>query len=284
MALTRLVNRRLRSNYYQDRLILLATQEKSSSTLHEVAINEMLWHSGGVQVLVPTPRQQMAGPVQMGGGATFHFSMLLFFPNGGTCRGVFEPRHPNYRLAEEIGCRWVVLTRHPADRVVAQYCMRSKELTAASEGNNLTPFQAVFRDVGLPHSVRSLRDNLRWLAGWAAKGRDDRVLVVRYEDMVADPEAHFSNIHDDLFDAPMSKELVSAVQRHLGNSGEAGSLQSGDSSTRVYEKGYSGKEGVWRNYLTPEDMADYNETVQRFLDYDENAAALKALYPDLLLV
>jgi hypothetical protein len=244
----------------------------------------MLSCSGGASLFVPTPRQNMAGPIHMGGGTAFHYSMLLFFPNGGVCRGVFEPRNYNFWLVGELGSRWVVLTRHPADRIVAQYCMRSEELSAAaSNSDGLSAFQLVFRGAGLPYTVDSLRDNLQWLAGWAAKASDAQILVVRYEDMVRDAETHFAAIHEFLFQKGMAPELVAGIRKHIGNSGEAGPLQSGDGSTRVYEKGYSGQIGVWRNYLSAADIADYNATVERFLAYDDNAASLIALYPDLLL-
>ena len=162
MGLTRLINGRVLTGYYRDRLVLLTTQEKSSSTLHEVAINEMLRYSGGIQVTVPSPRPLVAGPTTMGGGAAFHFGMLLFFPNGGVCRGVFEPNRQNRWLINELGSRRIVLTRHPADRIVAQYCMRSVELTELTKPREGTTsvFQAVFRGQNLTDYGRLRQDTI----------------------------------------------------------------------------------------------------------------------------
>jgi hypothetical protein len=162
--------------------------------------------------------------------------------------------------------------------------MRTDELTNSAKAVKAdSVFQAVFRGVGLPITVDSLRHNLRWLAGWQTETAQDRVLIVRYEDMMADLEGHFVRIHDFLYGTPMSAELIAALHNHFANSGEAGSLQPGDARSRVYEKGYSGKVGVWRDYLTPEDVASYNEVADRFLTYDEDGPRLRELYPDLLL-
>lgn len=283
MALTRLVNQRVNDGYYKDRLVILATQEKSSSTLHEVAVNEMLRHSGNVAVVVPPPRTLIAGPTEMGGGASFHFGMLLFFPNGGVCRGEFEPNWQNRRLIdEEIGCRRIALARHPADRIVAQYCMRPGEMTTlAAQYNSPSVFQYRFRSQ--PKGVDSLRHNLRWLSGWIREAEVLQTLIVRYEDMMHDIDAHFGRIHSFLYDAPMTPELVLALHQHFRNSGEGGSLQPGDAGGRVYAKGYSGKIGVWRDYLSSEDITVYNEVTNEFLSSNEDGSKLLDLYPDLLL-
>jgi Sulfotransferase domain len=283
-AIAQLVNQRVLSGFYRERLVLLATQEKSSSTLHEVCINEMLHHSANISIFVPTPRQHIAGPSQMGGGTMFHYSMLLFFPNGGVCRGVFTPCKQNDWLVEELGSRWVVLTRHPADRLVAQYCMRKSELAADTDATDALPvFQRMCHGIELPHTVDDLTSTLSWLAGWAERSKDPRLLVVRYEDMMSDPEEHFSRINAFLFDKPMSAPLLNAIQGHLSQSGEGGALQSGDPSTRTYEKGYSGRVQVWRDYLETDDVAAYNEIVDRFLTFHAASAPLTALYPDLRL-
>ena len=97
--------------------------------------------------------------------------------------------------------------------------------------------------------------------------------------MITDVAAHFEHIHHFLYATPMSEPLKAALQEHVANSGETGALQSGDAHLRVYPKGYSGKIGVWRDYLSPDDVAAYNEVTERFLKYDEDGPQLLALIP-----
>jgi len=83
LGMTRIINQRIQDGFYSDRLVLIATQEKSSSTLHELAILEMLRYKVGVKTIVPIPRSLNSGPCVMAGGKSFHHGILLYFPNGG---------------------------------------------------------------------------------------------------------------------------------------------------------------------------------------------------------
>ena len=284
LGLSRIVNRRIRDGYYRNRLVILATQEKSSSTLHEVAILEMLHRSAGVKTIVPMPRSLVAGPTTMASGTTFHLGMLLYFPNGGVCRGVFVPNRQNRVFRREVGCRAIALTRHPADRIVAQFCMRHAELASETGSeNHEIGYNAVFRGEHRSVHIDSLWANLEWLRGWSDQSKDSDVLVVRYEDMIADLDTHFEGIHRFLFRAAMGVDLSERMTVLFENSGENGDLRSGDVEDRVYPKGYSGKVGIWADYLTEENVRVYTEVVERFLNSAPNSDALLDLYPDLVL-
>ena len=272
VGLSRVISKRMREGYYKDKLVVLITQEKSSSTLHEVVIRKMLRYSGNVKVIMPLPRNLICGPVTMTGGATFHPGMLYYFPNGGVLRGVFSPTGQNNLILNEVGCRKIVLARHPADRIVAQYCMRFNEYVDFD------------MEQGIDEVIAgSLPSNLDWLCGWVKRAKNREMLIVRYEDMMIDKTDHFTKIHDFLYPAPMGDELASEIKASYSRSGEGGSLRSGDLTTRVYPKGYSGKVGIWRDYLTEVNVESYNTIVKRYLDANSDAARTLEIYPDLLL-
>ncbi len=280
IGISRLVNKRLQEGFYREHLVILITQEKSSSTLHEVVINQMLHHSRGQKTIVPMPRQKGTGPTSMAGGATFHPGILLYFPNGGVSRGVYFPNRQNRWLMKEVGAKRLVLVRHPADRIVAQYCMRASEFNDAE----LEPtFNRIFEDRNLPLTVDPLVTGLELIEGWLRHSSDDGVLIVRYEDMMADLMRHFERIHDFLFETPMGAALKASVLDSYARSSEGGDLQSGDKGTRSYPRGYSGKAGVWRDYLTKGNVEIYNTVVARFVERSDQRDRLLALYPDLLL-
>lgn len=81
----------------------------------------------------------------------------------------------------------------------------------------------------------------------------------------------------------MTDGLQMDIGKILASSGEGGALQSGNAATRVYEKGYSGKVGVWNDYFTPQDVEDFNSVVRRFIENDPLAPQALSIYRDLLL-
>jgi hypothetical protein len=271
LGLSRLVNKRLAERFFQSALVILVTQEKSGSTMHAVAVRKMLWRTGRLSLVTTMPRQNVISPTTMAGGTVFHAGMLLYFPNGGVCRGVFSPTADNLFHMREVGAKRLVLARHPADRVVAQYCMH----LASSQADIQKSLDVVMR-IHLPA-------NLEWLAGWVGKRSDPGTHIVRYEDMFDDPRAHFERIHQFLYAEDMSEVLRQDIDEVFAQSGEGGSIRSGNLETRVYAKGYSGTIGVWQNYMTERNIEEYNRVVRDFLKRSPDGDALLELYPNLLL-
>ena len=287
-----MVNKRLHEGYYRDRLVILSTQEKSASTLHEVVILSMLRYTGGQSTIIPLPRSMIGGPLAMAGQAAFHFGLLLYFPNGGVCRGEFHADpHTIWMLGRHLGCRTVVLTRHPADRMVALYCMRREGLIKrmSYRGFERIDQESVFSNlfsgtsISLPANIGTLRRNLEWLESWVQPEAKEQSFLTRYEDMMDDAMAHFVRIHDFIYSSEMTGPLLKEIANALQQSGKEGNLQPGSSEGRVYPMGYSGKVGVWRDYLTPSNVETYNEVAKRFLEYSPYSDALLEIYPDLLL-
>jgi hypothetical protein len=292
LGLTRIVNERLRAGFYRDRLIVLATQEKSASTLHDVVLLKMLEHTAGQATINPLPRGLKGGPLAMAGHTAFHFGLLLHYPDGGVVRGEFDATPQNiWMIHRTLGLRTVVLTRHPADRLVALYCMRHQGLRDRMKNHGIkdTSEESVLSNLftgstkTLPANIGSLRHNLEWMESWVYPEARERAVIARYEDMLVNPEQHFRIIHSQLFDTPMTDALREAVKQALAASGEGGALQSGDKHTRSYAKGYSGKIGVWMDYLTQANVDAYNDVVKRFLDYTPIPEQILDIYPDLIL-
>jgi len=199
-------------------------------------------------------------------------------------RGVYLATRENVLYCSELGSKLVVLARHPADRIVAQFCMRFKDYNKKDTGtvDIETWFESMFRGSGRFQYVDALWENLEWLRGWLRYNDQDDILIVRYEDMMRDFNAHFSNIHDFLFNAPMSVELKEALDKIFQRSMEDGDIRSGDLEARHYPKGYSGKVGIWRDYLTPLNVETYNNITHKMLGTGKSKSLLR-LYPNLLL-
>jgi hypothetical protein len=282
LGVRRAVNARVMAKWYADRLVFLVNAEKSSSTLHEVAIRDMQLLTLGQEAHFGIQRGLRYGPTEPAYRA-LHGLLPLYAPDGGVLRGPFLPNFGSFRVIAELGAKVALLCRHPADRLVARGCMTQggveKQFTREQVETG-EAFQILIADYSLPPS---LYDELHWLVGWLdGLGESARFLLLRYEDMVADAHAHFGRLHQFVTGRPMTAEVWDRLGATMVRS-DGGDLQPGDRSARHYPKGYSGKVGVWRDYFTDENIAAYNAAVRRFLDYHPRADLLLRVYPDVYL-
>jgi hypothetical protein len=282
LGIRRAANARLMAKWYADRLIFLVTAEKASSTLHEIAIRDMQLLTLKQEANFGIQRGLRYGPTEPA-YRTLHGLLPLYAPDGGVLRGTFLPSAGNARFIEELGSRTALLCRHPADRLVARGCMTEGGLEAEFAFEQVETGEA-FQILITNHRLApSLHEELNWLTGWLeAFEQSDRFLLLRYEDMMADAPAHFDRLHRFVAGQPMTAEVWELLQSRMTRT-KGGDLQPGNRAARHYPKGYSGKVGVWRDYLTPENIAAYNQTVDRFMKYHPRADLLAKVYPNIYL-
>lgn len=284
MGLRRAVNARLMNDWYRDKLVFLINSEKSSSTLHEIIIRDMLDQTLGRRPNFGIQRGLRYGPTELASESAMHGLIPLYAPDGGVIRSPYLAFSGNQRYVLKLGSKVVLLCRHPADRLVARMCMHPDAEGAKKFLEDLENGVA-FDSLLNQHSNSSLRYDLEWLAGWLI-ARDiigGHLYVARYEDMVVDPIRHFDGIHRFLTGKPITSTLEVTVQDRMSRTKSGGDLQPGSVEGRSYPRGYSGKVGVWRNYLSEKDIAIYNQIVCNFLTYEPSADRMLRLYPDLLL-
>ncbi len=283
LGIRRAVNARLTAGWYRDRLVFLACLEKSASTLHEIVIRDLLEHSAGVVPQFGIQRGLEFGPTELASGAAMHGLIPMYAPDGGIVRGPYEPLPGNTRYVRELGARLVLLTRHPADRIVARACMTPDQESAARFRAQLESGTA-FTDYFTMAAQTSLRADLEWMLNWIlAMGAEDRFHVARYEDMALDSESHFQALHRFLTGKAIDDELRSQIAGRMSRTTSGGDLQPGAVEGRTYPRGYSGKVGVWRDYFSVRDVEQYNEIVQTLSTQNQRFGELKRIYPDILL-
>ncbi len=287
LALRKVTNKRIRQGWYKDKYIFLINSEKSSSTLHEIVIRGILECHSDIAFTPGIQRGIKFGPTELASGSTIHGLLPMYAPDGGLFRGPYLPMPGNFRYIEDLGnCKIVFLCRHPADRLVASGCMLGSPEEAEAFEKRMNDGIA-FR--GLIHEyfskfLKSLHNDLNWMAGWLLKynGRDN-FRVFRYEDMVAAPKMHFAALFRYLTGKDMDEESWEMIQDKMPKTKAGGELQPGNTALRNYPRGYTGNVGIWKNYLSDKDIADYNDIVSRFLNYHPGAPAVLELFPDLLL-
>jgi hypothetical protein len=112
--------------------------------------------------------------------------------------------------------------------------------------------------------VRTNRDYVRTVTGswtenvgsWTARPHP-AVLVVRYEDLIADPTKHFGAIARHLLMAPTDEQLEKAIdmtgfERLRQKEAEAGFAERPDTTNQFFRAGTAGQ---WRQTLTGEQVA-----------------------------
>ncbi len=285
MGVLKVVNKRLLNHWYKDRLVFLICAEKSSSTLHEIIIAEILKSQCNIQSRYTMQRGIRYGSSEMASEASIHGLVPMYVPDGGVIRGSYLPFPGNYRYSQYLGGNKIIfLTRHPADRMVARACMRKNSEHAAEFIESLEQGKA-FDSILHGQNNASLRYNLEWMAGWLqARGNHANLYTIRYEDMMAAPRKHFNGIYTFLTGREMDDKTWKIIQQDKMPETKAGGiLQPGATEGRVYPRGYSGKVGVWKDYLNDREIAEYNEIVTSFLKYHPAARLVTKLYPDIII-
>ena len=112
--------------------------------------------------------------------------------------------------------------------------------------------------------VRTTRDNVRIVTGswtenvgtWTARPHP-AVLVVRYEDLIADPKQYFGGVARHLLMKPTEEQLLKAIEltgfeRLREKEAAAGFVERPDTTNQFFRAGESGQ---WRDKLSEEQVA-----------------------------
>lgn len=290
LTVNRLIQDRVRNDWYKDRLVVLATLEKSGSTFVEVALREYLVDALGVNAYF-FPDFGMKGPLSPAGSERLTLLSLLCLPEGGVLRGTFVADEFNCRMLGKLNARLVVLLRHPVDRAVANLCMRLNRLSRDGERDLDDVLTAVLAgawgkipEIYTAGNIPSLYESLEWIAGWIRYSKKHPCVFVRYEDIVFNHNDAARRLYYDLFGKVPQEDLISRSGSTLMRTGEGGDLNaSATSKSKAYPRGYTGKEGIWKSYLRTEHVELCNTISKNMLKLaSENEDILK-FYPDLIL-
>ncbi|MCB1502809.1 MAG: sulfotransferase domain-containing protein [Bauldia sp.] len=158
--------------------------------------------------------------------------------------------HPIINMGVSAGAVYIV--RNPLDVCIS---------FAAFSG---TTIDQVITSMATPGwGIRTSRTNVRVVTGswtenvgsWTARPHP-AILVVRYEDLVADPMQHFGKVARHLTMQPTEEQLARAVEltgfeRLRAKESVAGFVERPDTTNEFFRVG---KSGQWRSKLTPEQV------------------------------
>ena len=224
-----------------------------------------------------------------------HRDLGRIFPRGGYYATHAEASFPTLEVLHVTGAKYLVLTRHPLDQLVANYCHLAKYIAVAKTVPAHPEFfyaipQAVYRrkfflpgmppDEALAHLIEegALEASLRWMADWAALRDREQSHLLCFEELLQEPGRLISDVCHFL----RPGQPVTVEQADLAFDQASENYKSHTLSINMptaYPRGWSGEIGIWQKYLSAENLAKYREVTGKFMRTYQFASALEELYP-----
>lgn len=292
------INQKILDNYFADRLIFVPALPKSASSVIGECVSV-------IQATKSLPGHKYSSVRSgTGNGMLAHAKYMIpnwdpnlrpevvqDFPEGGVLKYHMHPNAANLKVLNLLDAKYVIVFRHPADQLVASYCHYSSQSDreAWMSGNGILydpVYPLAFGKKDPPNEILRymiedgyLAAVLKWSATWLSIRSEHKSTTVRYEDFFTKQQETLRKIGrflevDDLGDSTIEQcgevANISAFNRKS------------ELNLEKYQKGWSGKIGVWKDYLSNDHAEAYRATVENFLRLNSNGSLLLNLYPDLL--
>jgi len=285
----RRLDRGLRTRAWAENLVLVAAVPKAASSVIGSGIAALLGQEGLVEA------RGYADYMLANKTSNLRAELVKQFPQGGVLKFHTRPSAENLAALRLLGLRTVVLMRHPADQLAALHChmqtfVRAPDVPPLTEDapvwyDHIRPLSKARVYPGAPaeevlaYLIRDgyLQALLTWMADWLAFRDPARSMVATYEHFVADPAAFYDRLARFLFGGSVQPQTLEKA-RALADEYTRGRARS---QAQSYERGYTGKQGVWRDYFSEENRADYCAVARAFVQHHTDAGGLLEVYPDL---
>jgi hypothetical protein len=269
--------------------IYLAAMMKSASTL----IQQIL---SAIQEPSNRPDNSKLDHAMTNAFLPMTIDFLRNFPRGGVFKNHAPIEYHNNLFFQQTGCKYVVLMRHPADHLAAFFCHHRRVVSRVRWGAPLersnpwwfavgqTP--AGFQDEEPEVGIRRLIDFgylfkcLQWMADWAAFRNPIQSWLLRYEDVIGDFEAVVAELCLFVRGIAPDEDLMRYVVHVFNHEAAEGARKA---ALQYYPRGWTGQNGVWRNYFSAETVDAYNCVVEKFMDVYPQARQLASIYPNLTI-
>ncbi len=292
-VLTKIANRRLIKNFYRERFIIVFGQPKSASRLFVRLITQMAPKSYHLDRLKTTPYlPNFPYSINMDVSP----EILKFFPKGGIFHTHAVPRPLTIETLKSIKCKHVITIRHPLDDIIANYCHRlrhpktTERAIKKNELSMLSVYYPIDPKVFLPgvpladaldHLIKDgfLFAILSWITDWLLRRDLKKSFVIRYEDLFLNQSQTLDKINQFI----TSNDLANSIKEECVKMIEPTAEQIIHRSNKsIFPCGWTGKVGVYKNYCSKENIANYKTVVNNFLVCYPNANLLNDFYPNLL--
>jgi hypothetical protein len=261
----------------------IAALPKSSSSLMWLMVSALLEPDGRAN-----PSKSVRGEKPF---LSLTKSDIALFPIGGVCKNHAPYDYNTHQFLTVTGMKCILLLRHPADHIPGILCHTRGGL---ENSENLTEFvfatgpmlrsKCVVENAPEDTITHLLQDGylfnvLKWAADWIAYSDPIQVKVMLYEEIMRNFYAQMNELSLFLRDGPISDEILEYLNSVTTSVRRQGITKGGSAK---YPHGWTGEVGIWKNYLTPQHVVLYNETVYKFFYAYPLADKLLQAYPQPL--
>lgn len=287
----RRAERRATTGYYRDRLILVTYVEKSANTTISDCIAHLQLRLGPDSEAPPDDYGVRRQPeyIRPFDDHGLRPDIIIYRPNGGVVNRMFVPSPSNLALLHWLQTKYFIVFRHPADQVAAMYTYVPERVTHRWANNpvHTVPWNLYHEDASKDEVIAALIDDgyllslLKYMGDWIDKRDDGRSMILLFEDFVSDRRIFFDGVSEFLYGRKTDDAVFSEIEGVAAHVHQA--RKSGGSELRRYTDGPTGRAGIWRSYLSDENVVRYKDMVRRCLAAYPPARRVLELYPDLLL-
>jgi len=193
------------------------------------------------------------------------------FKHGGVLKYHMPPSGKNLKVLDDLGLRYIILFRHPADVITSIYC---NSLNLAQRGDNLR--HSIIHPINhnlivnsniekaINHLIKDgyLNAVLLWMTNWIKYRDKSKSIVVKYEDIINNQKDTFNKIIQFLYNRNMDDALFRKCAARYTNK---------KVKTNNYPKGWTGKIGTWRDYFSESNKSNFTKVYSDFLFYYKGA-------------
>lgn len=223
------------------------------------------------------------------GSADLQLEIAIDVLDGGV---VHTHSNPNYRscyVLERLGCKHIILFRHPLSRLAPIYC-------ACLQGvdDRVDPSLRPRFFVDSIYPIRSdvfdsnrnidevmcylitggyLEASLQWMASWLEFRDPHKSIVVKHEDVVERFETTLSELSGFFFGARPDSRLLAACRGTYDEEIRKPSF--------TYPRGWPGTSEAAQAYVSLKNLELYRRVVARFVESNPLGARLLDVYPDI---
>lgn len=213
----------------------------------------------------------------MEGWGRFGISNLFF--------GHADPLGKNLAVLDMYpNSRYILLFREPKDFLVATYCSvlkypdQSKYGPIFSFDGHAVNKEDVEGSLDYLINGGLLFNALLYVAKWLHFRDEQRSIVVTYEQFASEPIAALERAVSLLNLKVSLEQLHSVYDRHQTKFTQT---RNDTVDTSYYPRGWTGRAGIWKDYFSEKNLADFNRVYRAFLGSVPFASKFESLYPSI---
>ncbi|MCP3681445.1 MAG: sulfotransferase domain-containing protein, partial [bacterium] len=276
------INTGIKEKHYADNIIIVASLPKSASSIISNCTT-------AIQTESNKDNKRTYGKYMVeNADSDLRPELVRELPNGGVIKCHPRATAKNLKVLNLLNTKYIVLTRHPIDQVVALYWQHKKE-TNDNRGtlvyDHIYPIHSnIFSDgyelnKGIDYLLSEgyLYAVMAWIVDWLHFRNINRSIVVRYEDFLTNRENELNNISRFIQNRNANNQTISKCNTIV----ELATIHRHKKLGPNHPPS-TGKIGAWRTNLSDENMETYLNTTHSFITSYPNSHLLLELYPDIL--